>query len=475
MIRGNRDVETICAISSPPGTGGISVLRVSGPHALVITAKCCSFLPAEPTSHHAYFGLFRDRQAAIDEVLVTYFRHGHSFTGEETTEISCHGSPFITHKILTTLIQSGARLAEPGEFTYRAFMNGKIDLVQAEGVLALIQAQSDRSGRQALRQLRGSLSKSLDQIESDLLWSLARLEVSIDFSAEDVEVVSKPDLVSRVESARLGIYKLIESYKAGRIIRDGLQLVLIGEPNVGKSSLLNLLLDEKRAIVSDVAGTTRDLVEARLLVNGIVVNVTDTAGLRATSDLVESLGIEKSYEAIKDSDVIFFVFDLNHGLSDAELSELSKLDVSKVRLIGNKKDRFRGFLDSARKTVAEQLKTLKNFQKIDDFDSFVKSKLQFVSAYDRNSYNDLVSMISLEVSLTDFDDQSHVSQVRHYENLAVTLEIVDRSLLLLERDASAEFVALELKEALILVQETLGKRFDDQVMDRVFKEFCIGK
>ncbi len=486
MIKGDRDVDTICAISTPIGTGGISVLRVSGPGALLIAQKSCQFLPKEPTSHHVYLGLLRDlsqskpqsagiTDEAVDEVVTTYFKKGHSFTGDETIEISCHGSPYIAQKILTILVQSGARLAEPGEFTYRAFMNGKLDLVQAEGVLALIQAQSDRSGKQALRQLRGSLSKKLEAIEADILWSLARLEVSIDFSTEDVEIVSKTDLNQRVLAAQQGVNKLLESYRSGRMIKEGLQLVLAGEPNVGKSSLLNLLVEESRAIVSEIAGTTRDLVEAKFSVQGIVVNATDTAGLRKTSDIVESLGIKKSYEAISDADIIFFVFDINRGLSAHELGEIELLDPYKIRLIGNKKDKFSGFLDSAKKTLFDQLKVLKNFQKIENFEPFMKSKVLFVSAYDKSSYEDLTGLIALDLSNTVFEDQSYISQVRHFENLTKAAENIERALLLITADSSVEFMALELKEALILVQETLGKRFDDQVMDRVFREFCIGK
>jgi tRNA modification GTPase len=478
MIKGDRDLDTICAVSTPIGLGGISVLRVSGQRALELTRKACGFLPERPDSHRVYFGLFKEiapPHLPIDEVLVTYFQKGKSFTGEETLEISCHGSPHLTQKVLKEVVSSGARLSERGEFTYRAFMNGKMDLVQAESVLSLIQSQSDQASRQAFRQLRGELSQSLEKTEGDLLWVLANLEVGIDFSSEGIEVVEPEALQRRIDSARDNLVRLLQSYRQGRMVRDGLHLVLVGEPNVGKSSLLNLLAQEDRAIVTDVPGTTRDLVEAIFSVGGIKVVATDTAGLRATEDKVEKLGIEKSYKAASEADRIFFVFDLERGVLPSELKEISALEPSRLHIVGNKKDQFRGFLDETRKSLGDQLKALKNFQGLGDFEQFLKSQVHFVSAFDKNSGSELRAVLAELTTTSGFEDQAPISQARHFENLAKALENVERTKALLISGSSAEFLALEMKEALILVQETLGKRFDDQIMDRVFSEFCIGK
>jgi tRNA modification GTPase len=478
MIKGDRDLDTICAISTPTGVGGISVLRLSGPASLVIASKSCAFLPETPQSHKVYFGVLKETLPPflpIDEVLATYFQKGKSYTGEETIEISCHGSTYLAQKILKVLISSGARLAEPGEFTYRAFMNGNIDLVQAESVLSLVQSQSDQSARQAFRQLQGELSRSLEKIEGDLLWTLAHLEVGIDFSTEGVEIVSQKELSTRIMSAASGLCALLASYQEGRIIRDGLHLVLVGQPNVGKSSLLNLLAQEERAIVTDVPGTTRDLVEATFSVGGVKVIATDTAGLRPTEDIIEKLGIEKSYKALLGADQVFFVFDLKRGISTAELKEIQALDPKKTHIVGNKKDQFRGFLDETKKALSEQLKSLKNFQEMHDFDHFLKTQVHFVSAFDKNSGNELRSVLAEMARASEFEDHAPISQARHFENLSRAFENMTRAMRLLETGASSEFLALEMKEALIFVQETLGKRFDDQIMDRVFKEFCIGK
>jgi len=473
----DRDLDTICAVSTPAGVGGISVVRVSGPSALSMTKALCDFLPEKVESHHAYYGLLKSIKVqtdgdTIDEVVATYFQKGRSFTGEDTIEISCHGNPTITRQILEELINAGARAADRGEFTYRAFMSGRLDLVQAESVLALIESQSRQSTQQALRQLQGRLSKDLEQIEDDLIWCLAHIEASIDFSTEGLEVVEERVLLDKVSDLKKRLQRLVESFQKGRILKDGFQLVLTGIPNVGKSSLLNLLVEDEKAIVTDVPGTTRDLIEASFMAGGFKVNAVDTAGLRNSIDLVEKIGIERSYSAQKTADGIFFVFDSSKDLSEAELKELSQLDPSKTYLIGNKRDQGS---ETTLERVERLRKQLNSVQNLQGFSTLLKDKIHIVSAFDKTDGDLLKVLLVKSLGDAQYEDQSVISQARHYENLQKALLNMDEAFGLVKSGASPELTALSMKEALLMVQETLGKRFDDQIMDRVFKEFCIGK
>lgn len=476
----DRDQDTICAQSTPAGVGGISVIRVSGPHAVTMVRALCEFIPERPESHRAYYGYLRSLNddvtgEPVDEVVATFFQKGRSFTGEDTFEISCHGNPRIVREILSELVNAGARTADRGEFTYRAFMNGRLDLVQAESVLSLIESQSKQSSQQALRQLQGSLSRELEQIENDLIWCLAHIEASIDFSTENLEVVDNRVLLSKVESLKNRIKKLVESFQKGRILKDGFQLVLTGVPNVGKSSLLNLLVEEERAIVTDIPGTTRDLIMDSFMINGLKVNVVDTAGLRKSEDTVEKIGIERSYSAQREADGIFFVFDSSRPLSAEELQELRQIDLTKAFLIGNKKDQGSEASKERVQRVIEQLQNEGFFQKLQGFDRVLKEKVHIVSAFDKSDGEKLKDILWESLGSNQYEDQAVISQARHFENLAGAYENMVQSEGLVRDNVSPELSALELKEALLRVQETLGKRFDDQIMDRVFKEFCIGK
>ena len=301
---GNKDEDTICAVSTPSGVGGIAVVRLSGPRAFELGRMIGPFLPENPESHHIYFGTLRSPEggAPIDEALLSTFHHAKSYTGEETVEISCHGSPAITQWILQELVSVGARVADRGEFSYRAFINGKIDLVQAEGVLELVESQSKRSAQQGLRQLKGGLSQQLKSIENDLLYVLASIEAAIDFSTENLEVLDKPEISTRIERVKKNIEALLLSYNHGRLLVDGLRAALVGAPNVGKSSLFNLLLSEERSIVTEIPGTTRDVVESSVLIDGVKICLLDTAGIRDTGDVVERLGIQRSRDAHASAD-----------------------------------------------------------------------------------------------------------------------------------------------------------------------------
>jgi len=466
MYGGDRDSQTICAVSTPHGVGGISVIRVSGPHALEVTRKMAGFLPSKVETHRVYFGTLNDPQTHedIDEVLITYFQKGRSFTGEETLEISCHGNPQICQNILNQLIAAGARGADKGEFTYRSFMNGNVDLVQAESVLALIESQSDKAQKLALRQLKGQLSQKLEGIENDVTWLMAHMEAGIDFSTEGLELISDEVVSNRLKDVIGGLKSLVQSYKAGRILKDGVRVALAGRPNVGKSSLLNLFLEEERAIVTEVAGTTRDVISGDTQFNGLKFTFLDTAGIRNhTSDIVEQIGIKKSREVHTEADVVLFVFDLTTGIHAEDEELLKQLAKTNLFVIGNKLDMF-----------TEPTKT-PGFEKLTQYADFAKRNLFFVSALDQNARALVLKEISSRFSQTDLQDYVLLSNARHYENLSKALSNITRCQQLLNEGLGSEFLAIELKEALIAVQETLGKRFDDQVMDRVFKEFCLGK
>jgi tRNA modification GTPase len=464
MIHKAGDEETICAVSTPPGVGGIAVIRVSGPSAANVGRKFCSFLPEKLESHRIYYGIFKSVLAKedLDEVLVSYFQEGRSFTGEETLEISCHGGTALTALILKELISGGARLAKPGEFTYRAFMNGRLDLVQAESVLSLIESQSRQSAKVALRQLQGHLSSEFARIENDLLWILAQLEASIDFSAEGIEIIPSQVLSGRAGELQTFLAKLIDSYHQGRLLREGLQIALVGRPNVGKSSLLNALLKEDKAIVTEHAGTTRDLIEGTVAISGVPVTFVDTAGLRETENAVEKIGIARSRQAMERADLIFYVLDLAHSDFERELGEYSNPLDARARFVFNKTD-----LDGAGAKRSEASARLAALG--------AQGRAFWISAAEGTGLSDIEATLSEMVGQMSSDSGSIVTQARHLELLQKIQSCLQTAIGLINKDSSPEFIAFELQEAIRAIHELLGKEFHEQVIDRIFKEFCLGK
>lgn len=481
MLGGDRDLDTICAISTPPGVGGLHIIRISGPKAQAIVRPNSPFLPEKLDSHRVYFGTFvwnKDVSQPIDEVVITYFQKGRSFTGEETLEVTCHGSVFVAERLLKTLIAGGARLADRGEFTYRAFMNGRLDLVQAEGVLALIQSESQKAAEIALFQLKGELSSHLRDLKGDLLALLARLEISIDFTTEDIEIIPVNEVKERLKALLGRMSQLLKTFKVGQKIRSGFEVALVGQPNVGKSSLLNRVLGVDRAIVTEIPGTTRDVLHDEIVIKGVKVVFSDTAGIRETQDIVEKIGVERSLETLQRADLILVVFDCSQP--DLEfLGESTKSLKNKVIFVGNKLDLVRSLPgkseDHPRSYLRRYLGSAYKFQTENELESFLSDRCIFVSSLDKSSKETLIKAMETHLDVGSLGHEGVLSQVRHYENLQRSFECLTRADQLNEEGVSPEFLTFEIKEALIRVQEILGERFDDQILDRVFSEFCIGK
>jgi tRNA modification GTPase len=473
------DKDTIAAVSTAPGTGGIAVVRISGTQALAITKKLAGFMPADPESHRLYFGTIMDprRGEPLDEVLAAYFKAGHSFTGEEVVEISCHGGHFLAQKIVEAANHQGARLARRGEFTYRAFMNGRIDLVQAEAILSLIESRSQQAARAALRQLKGALSKRLGTILDDVVWAAAHLEANIDFAQEDIEVAAVDSLLARLNGARATLADLLRAKDQSRFWREGFMVALVGRPNVGKSSLLNALLQEERAIVTDSPGTTRDLVEGSLELEGVRVSFIDTAGLRESGETVERIGIERARRAAGDADLVFFVLD--HETTAAELLELAKVleaGPDRVVAVRNKMDVSGAVaLGEWRAELVTRLSSSGQDAAALWLENLPASGILEVSAKTHAGIDGIFDYLGRELKSHLVDDAPGAIHERHLELMSKTDEGLAKAVELLDQGSSPEFVAFELQVAVLSLHEILGRRFDDQVMDRVFGEFCLGK
>lgn len=455
MRRLETDKDTICALATAHGIGAISVIRVSGSQAVEVVRKLASFLPEHLESHKIYYGILKsaDRARSLDEVLVSYFQAGRSFTGETSFEISCHGSEAVVNEILSELIAAGARSARRGEFTYRAFMNGRLDLVQAESVLALIESRTTRASHLALRQLQGDFSKRLKSILDQVTWVLAQLEANIDFAAEDIEIAGAELLAEKLKNVTEETKVLLSSYRQGRIVSEGFHVLLVGRPNAGKSSLLNALAGEERAIVTEIAGTTRDFVEAAMVLDGYRVLFVDTAGLRHTEDPVEKIGVQRTLEKLNSADLIFYVLDGSQGVMDDERDFLPKIPWNKALALANKADLG----------VHPSLK------------DFSLAPLHPVSAVDGRGLEDLRRELRARMGGEVSEDSTLVSNARHFEGLQLLRKSLENSLPLVLDKESPDLIALELQTGLLALYEILGLTYDDQVMDRVFSEFCLGK
>ncbi len=457
--------DTICALATPLGPSAIGVVRTSGVKSLSILKALCPNISKEIISHKSFVSIaFDKKNEKLDQVLVTYFKDGSSYTGESSFEISCHGNPLILKNILSRIIELGARSAEKGEFTFRAFMNNKIDLVQAESVLSLIESNSEKALKVSLRQLEGELSNQYEIMEAELIWCLAHIEASIDFSTEGLDIIDNDVLVKKLSALKFELDLQIKQFNQGQIIKNGLKVSLIGEPNVGKSSLLNLLVQKEKAIVTNVAGTTRDIIQADIQHQGLLFSFSDTAGLRETTDQVEKIGVAKSLDEAKSSDLNLIILDGSQQLPKKLLqdffSEDSVFKKQKNIFLVNKSDLIN---DEQKYSIKSAL------------ENEYHNQILFVSTFDQNSRENVFNFILQQFENLSFLDEAIVSSARQIEMIQASSEYIKSVIDEVNQGIGTEFIAQSLKEALLSIQKILGKHYDDQILDRVFKEFCLGK
>ena len=456
--------DTITAIATPVGEGGISVIRVSGAQAVTIASAV--FRPSrgaglkEFIPQRVYFGEILDpgSQTIVDQVLLTFFKGPKSFTAEDVIEISAHGGLFVTTKILELLQDQGARLAEPGEFTRRAFLNGRIDLSQAEAVTDVIHAASDRALRSAMAQLKGSLSKRLNEWYERLLAVLAQLEASIDFSEEGLEFQKRSATLKEIQSLQKDLEALIQTYRQGKIFREGANVVLLGKPNVGKSSLLNALLNEDRAIVTALPGTTRDTLEERVRIHDIHIHIIDSAGLRENPEIIEKEGIQRAKAALALADLALVMFDASTPLDPNDDLLIREVLDKPHRILLNKCD------------LPEQLDVTSLKAK------FPNAEFIRISAKTGSGLTELkASIYQFVMGESSLNETLIISHERHRQCLVEANEALLKSCASLEQDLSEEFVAVDVTIAMDRLAVILGKTFEDDLLDQIFGEFCIGK
>ncbi len=449
--------DTICALATPNGVGAIGMIRLSGSNSFNITSKIFSKNLLSAKTHTAHFGTIKNEGELIDEVLVNVFEQGKSFTGEESVEISCHGSSYILQKVLTLLLENGCRLANPGEFTQRAFLNGKMDLSQAEAVADLIASQSNSAHHIAMKQMRGGFSSELKDLREKLIHFASLVELELDFAEEDVEFADRTELNDLVNNVLEYIRKLAKSFELGNAIKNGVPVAIVGQPNAGKSTLLNALLNEERAIVSDIAGTTRDTIEERIIIEGIDFRFVDTAGLRETEDYIEKLGVERALKQVDESAVYLYLFDASKLTLDEIKKDLEQFpsDISQI-IVANKTD----LLDE------KSLKVLK--------DSGLE--MVYISAKHKDSLDDLKERLLKTIDADQLNsDDVIVSNARHYDALIKTISALEKTKHGLETGITADFIAMDIRQAMYELGTITGDISTDDLLGNIFSKFCIGK
>ncbi|BDD09558.1 tRNA modification GTPase MnmE [Fulvitalea axinellae] len=451
--------DTIVALATPQGVGAIAVIRLSGVGSIELANKVFKGKDlTKQDSHTIHFGTIRDGETIVDEVLVSLFVAPKSFTKENSVEISCHGSRYIVKRIIELLVRQGARLAKPGEFTKRAFMNGQFDLAQAEAVADLIHSENEAAHQAALSQMRGGFSTEIKELREQLIHFASMIELELDFSEEDVEFASRDDLRKLIEKLKYVIGRLIKSFDLGNVIKNGIPTVIAGKPNAGKSTLLNALLNEEKAIVSDVAGTTRDFIEDELLIEGVAFRFIDTAGLRETEDKVEAIGVERSREKMKEASLIIYLFDLSVESVTEINQEVNRLENlgKPFLLVGNKTDK-----------ASEDLRM-----------QLGKSEHHwtFISADRKDNIEALKEELMKTVNLDGFKTgDTVVTNARHYESLLRTREALDDVLRGLDLQVTGDFLAMDIKQSLHHLGEITGEITTDDLLGNIFSNFCIGK
>jgi tRNA modification GTPase len=453
--------ETIIALATPNGLGAISVIRISGLNAISVTEKL--FKPkgnkklSNQKSHTVHLGHLMKNGHELDEVLVTLFKGPHSYTGENTIEISCHGSTFIQQEIIDLFIENGIRVANPGEFTLRAFINGKMDLNQAEAVADLIASENEGSHKLAMEQMKNGFSNDLKKLRAELLHFSSMIELELDFSQEDVEFADRSEFKKLTVKIQTELEKLIDSFKSGNVLKNGISVAIAGKPNAGKSSLLNTLLNEDKAIVSDIPGTTRDSIEDSLVIDGINFRFTDTAGLRETEDIIESKGIEKTKEKINNARILIYLFDSNDTTFNeinSDMKSFKREDLS-VLLVRNKVD-----LKNTNQNLINQLE---------------KFEIIEISANHIDSVSSLKKRLVNEINILNPYTDTVISNSRHYEALMKALKAIEEVNMGLKSEISGDLLSVDIRKSIEHLAEITGEITNDDVLGNIFANFCIGK
>lgn len=459
--------DTIIALATPSGMGAIAVIRLSGENAITIVSehfksKYGTKNLQEVKSHTIHLGTINDGERVIDEVLVSVFKNPNSYTGENVVEINCHGSVYIQQEILQLFLKNGCRMATNGEYTLRAFTNGKLDLSQAEAVADLIASDSKASHQIALQQMRGGFSSEIEFLRHELLNFASLIELELDFSEEDVEFADRTEFKRLVLQLSSVLKRLIDSFAIGNVFKNGIPVAIVGEPNVGKSTLLNALLNEEKAIVSNIAGTTRDAIEDEIAIDGVTFRFIDTAGIRETEDVVESIGIQKTYEKIEQAQLVIHLvdaqqFDLNNTQILAEIENLKeKYSSKRILTLLNKSDLIS---DEA----IEKIKST--------YPDFISS-----SAKNNQGINELTSQLTNLVNVGALsNNQNIVSNSRHFESLTLALESIKEVEKGIESNLSSDLIAIDIRQALFHLGEITGAVTTDDLLGNIFANFCIGK
>ncbi len=449
--------DTIVAIATPPGIGAIGIVRLSGQDAIPITGKVFKGKDlSKVKSHTLHYGSIIDGDQVLDEVVVSVFKGPQSYTKEDVIEISCHGSPYILQQVIKLLMRTGARLAKPGEYTLRAFINGRFDLAQAEAVADLIASENESMHRAAMSQMRGGFSGEIKALREELVHFASMIELELDFSEEDVEFASREELKNLIQIIQVLIRKLTESFSLGNAIKNGIPTVIAGKPNAGKSTLLNAFLNEEKAIVSDIPGTTRDIIEDYIHIDGIGFRFIDTAGIRTTEDKVEAIGVERAHAKMKEASVIIYLIDLANDTPHEVQQQLEFLEDLGVPylLIGNKSDQ------PNKKVITALAGT-----------DYIP-----LAAHRKENLEAVKTALKEKVSLEDFKTgNTIVTNLRHFESLIETNQALNKVLEGIDGQVTNDFVAMDIRYALHHLGEITGEITTDDLLDNIFSKFCIGK
>jgi tRNA modification GTPase len=462
--------ETIVALASPSGAGAIAVIRLSGTGALSIAEQVFKSVSEKSLSkqktHTIHLGHIVDEGKVLDQVLLSIFKNPHSYTGEDVIEISCHGSTYIQQQVIQLLLRKGCRMAQAGEFTLRAFLNGKLDLSQAEAVADLISSDNEASHQIAMQQMRGGFSNEIAKLREELLNFASLIELELDFAEEDVEFADRTQFSELLNRIEFVLKRLIDSFAVGNVIKNGIPVAIVGEPNVGKSTLLNALLNEERAIVSEIAGTTRDTIEDELVIGGIGFRFIDTAGIRETKDVVESIGIKKTFEKIEQAQVVLYLVESRKSKVESVLPQIEEIKQAHpekpIIIIFNKIDLLTDI------EISEITNVLSTF----DF----RLSTIFISAKNNIGIDELKNQLLSFVNTGALrNNETIVTNTRHYDSLLKALEEIQKVKFGLQSNLSSDLMAIDIKQALYYFGEITGEVTNDELLGNIFANFCIGK